>query len=825
MSQLNTVHEVGLFSHNGILKRDYPRNPKNILESLGVNSSASERFLESLPFSLNDTTAGSENELQVVVEGTNNNVDLPKIIEQSNYFRNIMKRAAAGDAPKKAITDLGKFLNDNTENVWENSWVRFPRRVLCQFANSVLTGDLRADKKDPDSEPRADIHKFIFHEHGEEFVRIPVSYLLKLSLADVLDTQITSPKLVRQTGERLMRHFLNDNTSPETFSFYVVPVRQETGMGRAIARETSKRYLLTQLLTMYANEKFLLRAKGQKVRVYFSTHPPIRQKKLNEIISDSFYRELFINPCLSGWDLGEAKYHYMNLCHQVLSRSQLNAAAKLREADIITNNLVVLPNTSNISLANNGTHISLGSMKLSGYLRESSSGFTPVHEKYIGDLVIKMVEHFLPLFVGTYSAAPYRLDFTDFRPEKALGFLPHELDYTHLRMIWRRWKKKANLKFLGRPITPFGPVWLDRFVHKVFRLKGDFVPDFRLIDYFAALLSTDQSPALDGTRGNGMRLKKDLSDLGVFDSKMSLYLLYRLREFDVMGFSGFEGRYYSLFSSLEDDMGRAVDLQTLLNALAFKYIAEGKLTHSHIPDDPTIESERRQIFFGAAIGIPTFYIHKDTGNLFLKKIVDRVEKVRFSRRYPGYLRIYNTEYCRALIKILMEDASDLIEMLDLKETMKDLQQRLNDPSGYSVAGKLTKEILEELNVKSPLDIEADEFNQTAEKYYRNRLRKQHLLEAFRILEEDFRKLYALHNGMDGGVYKEGIYSVLGYEDPMKYLAAIKDDVIEERALEDDLRKLIYLMLIVIEYDTQQSKILMEKTTKDVCNTAPVYRTG
>ncbi|MDO8142171.1 MAG: hypothetical protein Q6358_11785, partial [Candidatus Brocadiales bacterium] len=81
MSQLNTVHEVGLFSHNGILKRDYPRNPKNILESLGVNSSASERFLESLPFSLNDTTAGSENELQVVVEGTNNNVDLPKIIE------------------------------------------------------------------------------------------------------------------------------------------------------------------------------------------------------------------------------------------------------------------------------------------------------------------------------------------------------------------------------------------------------------------------------------------------------------------------------------------------------------------------------------------------------------------------------------------------------------------------------------------------------------------------------------------------------------------------------------------------------------------------
>ena len=69
----------------------------------------------------------------------------------------------------------------------------------------------------------------------------------------------------------------------------------------------------------------------------------------------------------------------------------------------------------------------------------------------MGDLVVKIVEHFLPLFVGTYSAAPYRLDFVDLHPEKALGFLPHELDYTHLRMLWRRWKKKANLNIM-RPV-------------------------------------------------------------------------------------------------------------------------------------------------------------------------------------------------------------------------------------------------------------------------------------------------------------------------------------------------------------------------------------
>lgn len=821
MSQLNTVTEIGFFSHKGILTRDCPREPKRILELLGISAGASDRFLEALPFSLNDTTAGSENELQVTVEGTNNNVDLPITIEQSNYFTNIIKRAAAGDAPRKAITDLENFLNDDTENVWENSWVRFPRRVLCQFANGVLTSDLRSDKKDPYSRPRADVRKFIFHERGEECVRIPVSYLLKLSLADAIGLQKAIPNLVRRTGERLMRHFLNDNTSPETFSFHAVPLRVETGMGMAIAKETSKRYLLTQLLVMYANKKFSLQARGQKVKIYFSAHPPIRQKRLNEIISDSFYRELFINPCLSGWDNGEAKYNYMHLCHQVLSRSQLNAVAKLREADIITNNLVVLPNTSNISLANNGTHISLGSMKLTGYLRESSSGFNRVHEKYLGDLVIKMAEHFLPLFVGTYSAAPYRLDFADFRPENALGFLPHELDYTHLRMIWRRWKKKAHLKFLGRPVTPFGPVWFDKIVRAVFRLKGDCVPDFRLIDYFVALMSTDQSPALDGTIGNGEKLKKDLSDLGVFDTKMSLYLLYRLREFDSMGFSGFEGRHYSLFCSLLDDMGRATDIQTLVNALAFKYMAEGKLTHAHIPDDPTAESERRQIFFGAAIGIPTFYVLKDTRNLFLKKIVERVERVRPSRRYPGYLRIYNGEYCKALVKILQEDAADLIEMLNMKETVEDLWRRLDCPDICSVSGKLTNGILSEANAESPLDLTADEFNGAAERYYRDRLRKLHVAESFRIVEEDFRTLYTGCSVAGDHDHNEAILGVVGQRNLFEFLADAKKDVMEERATENDVRRLILLMLISIDYDVKQSQAMMRRNAGNVYDPAPV----
>ena len=292
-------------------------------------------------------------------------------------------------------------------------------------------------------------------------------------------------------------HFLCDNTSPETHSFYVGLMHPSEGMGKIVAAETATRFLLTQLLMAWANEKFRLRENGQQAMVFMSPHPPVRQKRLNECVSDAFYRELFMNPCLSGWDSGEAKYAYMHLCHEVLSRSQLNAVNKLREAGIITSNLVVLPNLSNISLANNGTHVSLGSRKLTALLADGGIRLHPPDEKYLGDLVIKIVEHFLPLFVGTYSAAPYRIDFADFHPEKVLGFLPHELDYTHLRMFWRRWKKKAKIKVFGRPVTPFGPEWIDRAVSSVFGLRGDFVPDFRLIDYLVSLMSTEQQP---GTR-------------------------------------------------------------------------------------------------------------------------------------------------------------------------------------------------------------------------------------------------------------------------------------------------------------------------------------
>ncbi len=760
------------------------------------------------PFSALDITAGSECELQPAVAGSRHDVDLAITLQASNYFRNVLKRAAAGDSPTRAVSDLERFLSRAPQQVWEHSWVRFPRRLLSPFADSVFDHDLRADKRRPDGPIRWDADRFLLVSQGETWLRVPVSYLLKLALADAVSSGAPLPPDVRRLGERWMGHFLNDNSSPETHSFYVVALSPATGMGRAIAKETAKRYLLTQLLIGYANERFGLRRNGQRALVYFSPNPPVRLKLLNDVISDSFYRDLFMNPCLSGWDQGEEKHRYMGLCHQVLSRSLLNTIPKLKEAGIITRNLVILPNGSTISLANNGTHLSLGSRTLSAWLRDPAARFDARAEKQAGDLAIKIVEHFLPLFVNTYSAAPYRMDFRDFHPERALGFLPHELDYTHLRMLWRRWKKKAGLKIFGQPITPLGPIWMDRLLSALFGLRGDLVPDHRLIDYLVSLLSTDQSPGLDGTPGNDHRLKKDLAEMGVFDEHLSLYLLYKLRAQAVMGFSGFEGRHYSQFDSLLEDFGEAATLQALVTGLAYRVIADRSVTHQDIPDDPSTESERRQIIFATAIGVPTFNVRQHSPNGFMRKILARIGQSKPSRRYADHWKVRTLDYRRALLAFLKDEAADLVESFGAQELLRRLETRLDDPERESAAGKLTRGILDEAGASSWTGLSGAEFNLAAESYYRGTLRARHLREGLAQLETD---VAAQTDGADAGAVPP---RPARGESPSGLVARLKASILDESADEQDWRTLIGLTIWSIGMDARTAGVAEERASDE-----------
>jgi hypothetical protein len=770
---------------------------------LGINTATAEGLARSLPFTPQDTTAGAENEYQTAVVGNRQQVDLAREIEDSGFFRNLKKRALRGDTPRTTVAALEAFLSENDSGVWENSWVRLPIEALGPSARSVFNADLRSDKACSDSPQRSDACRFSIHKNGSEVLRIPISYLLKLALADAVD-EPSVHVIVRETAHSAMNHFLSDNTSPETFSFHPVGMGEQSGMGQGLARETALRFLLSQLLIQYANCKFGLTDSGQRAILYFAPHPPVRQKRLNNLIPDSFYRSLFMSPCLSGWNDGEAKHRYMHLCHTVLSRSQLNAVIKLREAGIITNNLVVLPNTSNISLANNGTHISLGSRKLTRCMQDSASGFGPLEEKHYGDLAIKIVEHFLPLFVGTYSAAPYRIDFMDFHPERVLGFLPHELDFTHLRMLWRRWKKKAHLKILGRNVTPFGPEWLDRNLARCFGLKGDVVPDFRLIDYLVALMATDESPALDGCPGNDVRLKKDLGDMGVFDPCMPLYMLYRARCFRTMGFTGFEGRHYSLFENLDRDMGHAANLQMLITALAYKYIFTGSITHADIPDHPFVESERRQVFFGAAAGIPTFYVRTDTPNRLLARMVKNTPNTRSSRRYAGYTRVRTPDFQSALVGMLKNDAPELIEMGGLGPTIRDLEDRIDEGGRHGVAGRLTRRICAAAGASSPMHLTGDQFNAAAESFYREELKKEHMGQALDGWSEQVRQLDGMSTWRSG-VYNQALFSMLKGNDAATFIAGLRSAVIAEELPLPAITGLIHLMLLTLNHMQRQSQ--------------------
>ena len=763
-------------------------------KGFGVLSSINS--VDELPFIGGDATAGVENELQASVFGSCNDVDMPIYIRESNYFKNIVSEAKTGNSSAKAITNLEDFLEHNTSEVWTNSWVRFPKNRLSLYTNEVFERDLLKNKQDVFGPQRSDIGQFKFNQNGQEFVRVPISYLLKLSLAEVISGEDTDRRIA-DIGSRAMNHFLSDNTSPETLSFSPVPVTREEGLGNGIVNETLIRFALCQFLIQYANRRFGILEHGQRASICFAPNPPQRQRQLNELITDSFYRELFMSPCLSGWDSGEDKKDYMALCHRVLSLSQLNAVFRLKESGILTRNLVVLPNTSNISLANNGTHISLGSRKLSRLLSNPDSGFDERHEKYIGDLILKITEHFLPLFVGSYSAAPYRLDFTDFHPERVLGFLPHELDAVHLKMIWRRWKKKANLTFMGQSITPFGPEWLDRNFSRLLGLKGDFVPDFRLVDYFVSLLSTEQSPALNGKLGNDDRLKADLASMGVFDSSMSIYLLAKLRQYSAMGFSGYECRFYSQFKDLNSDMTHAVNLQLLIIALAYKYVLLDGVGHNWIPDEPFTESERRQIIFSSAIGLPTFFVRRNSRNRFLGAILKKVRKTRPSRRYDGFVRVRRQEYMSGLVQTIKKDGAGLIRELGMEETIRDLELRIQQPDQYSAAGKLTRSILDKAGADSPMKLSGHEFNAAAEQYYLHDLKNENLKDAVEVLKAGVSELDSMRSWR-GGEYNQSLMSVLRGKNASDFIDSARDDLLSEQLSQKKLAQLIQLTMLVID---------------------------
>lgn len=679
------------------------------------------------PFVDGDATAGTETELHAAVRGAPGDVDLPRAVAESATVHDLRRRVDRGDASPRILSDIERFLEQNDDEVWDHSWVVVRLSKLHPQTLARFEADLRRDALDAASPLRTDAERFRTTRGGEPCARVPVSYVLRLALLDAAARWDDASR--RSLAEKLAGHFLNDNSSPETHSFHVVGLEPGVG-GRDVADEMALRYLVSQLLAAWANEVWDARADGQEVLTYFASHTPERQRALNRAVPDAFYRELFMSPCLSGWRHGEDKHRYMHLCHEVMSRSHLNALPRLRDAGLLGRNLVVLPDTSTTALQNNGTHISLGSRRMT---RAVASGeASEADEKVVTDLAIKISECFLPLFVGLYAADPMRLEFADFHPERLLGYLVHELSGSDLRRVWWRWRHKAGLGRLGRSWTPFGPPVWDAAWAKALRLPGDCVVDYRLLDYLTALPSTERTGAFDGTVGNQQRLKRELAEMGVFDDRMSFYAPIKNREQGRIGFSGVEWRTWSAFPSFADDAGPAVDLQWLVTAYAYELVRTGRVTHADIPDDPASESERRLLLFSAAIGLRTFTIRRESKNRWLLGLLQRTAGVRRSKRYRDAWKVELDAFRHALLRAIREDAPGVVEAVRGDEALRETHARIG--SARAASERLASDVCQRLGASSPLAADASRFNAAAERHARLDARQRHIDEAFDALE-------------------------------------------------------------------------------------------
>ena len=111
-------------------------------------------------------------------------------------------------------------------------------------------------------------------------------------------------------------------------------------------------------------------------------------------------------------------------------------------------------------------------------------------------------------------------------------------------------------------------------------------------------------------------------------------------------------------------------------------------------------------------------------------------------------------------------------------------------------------------------LKASEFNLAAERFYRSTLRKQHMNEAFDVFEDDMRIMNTSLNGTDS-YYKSALKSIMGNQNALFFLKQVRKDCFREWVSTENLKKLIYLLLLTINFDKDNSEVMK-------VNETPVY---
>jgi hypothetical protein len=247
----------------------------------------------------------------------------------------------------------------------------------------------------------------------------------------------------------------------------------------------------------------------------------------------------------------------------------------------------------------------------------------------------------------------------------------------------------------------------------------------------------------------------------------------------------------------------------LVTSLAYKYIFTGRISHADIPDHPFVESERRQIFFGSAVGIPTFYVRSNTRNRFLARLVKRTPNTRTSRRYSGYTRVRADDFKQTLVSLLHDDASELIEMGGLASTLEDLALRIKEGEQHAAAQRLTRRICDSAGAGSCMAMRGDEFNAAAESFYRKQLKKEQMAQALDVWCEQVRQLDGLA-AWRSGVYNQALLSVLKGKDAVAFIDSLRSAVLAEDLPTGSIKRLIHLLLLTLDHMRRQSQTVFSK---------------
>jgi hypothetical protein len=151
------------------------------------------------------------------------------------------------------------------------------------------------------------------------------------------------------------------------------------------------------------------------------------------------------------------------------------------------------------------------------------------------------------------------------------------------------------------------------------------------------------------------------------------------------------------------------------------------------------------------------------------------------------------------LDIIRDDAADLVEAFGAGSLMESVQRRLAEPEVHGVAGKLTAGILGLSGARSPMDLSTDEFNESAEEYYRGALRRRHVAEAMGLVLEDLARLDKQR--ADGNsAYGQQVTEVIGRRSASEFMCSMHEGILSETLNEEQLRQCIQLTLIVLQQD-------------------------